>query len=88
MVITDGRTRLGSLQVHGLELLRQVGGAAAFLLLAALLEAWVSPSSLSISLKYGLGAVGWLLVTVIIVGWGRDRAPPEDVIRLQESRKK
>ena len=88
MVLTRGRTRLGNLQAHGLELLRQIGGAAVFLLLAAVLEAWVSPSSLPIPTKYGLGAVGWLFVATIIIGVGRDRPLPEDVVKLKASQQR
>lgn len=79
LILTGGRTRLGSLQSVGPELLRQVGGAALFLTLAALLEGWVSPSSLPTEAKHGLGAFGWILVAAILLGAGRGRPLPADV---------
>ena len=84
MVSTRGRTRLGNLRGHGLEVLRQVGGAAAFLLLAAALEAWYSPSSLPPIVKYVSGGLGWVLVFGIIAFAGRRRAIPPDVVALGE----
>ncbi|MCK6549361.1 stage II sporulation protein M [Myxococcota bacterium] len=86
MVSTRGRTRLGNLQAHGLELLRQVAGTAAFLLLAAVIEGWYSPSSLPVEVKYVTGLVGWVLVAVIIFAAGRDRPVPADVLALERSR--
>lgn len=73
------RTRLGKVRSVGLELLRQVAGAAVFLAIAALLEAWVSPSSLPRGLKYGLGIGGALAVAYILALAGRGRPPPADV---------
>lgn len=84
LVITRGRTRLGNLQAHGLELLRQVTGVTVFLSIAAVLEAWYSPSSLSYTVKYISGGVGWVLVAGILVAHGRGRAEPDDVKRLRE----
>jgi len=86
MVVTYGRTRLGHLQAHGLELLRQVVGAALFLLLAALIEGWVSPSGLIAEGKYALGGIGWVLVGAILIGVGRDRGLPPDVAALPARR--
>lgn len=82
MVATRGRTRLGNLRGHGLELLRQVAGAAAFLVLAAMIEAWYSPSSLPPVVKYASGAIGWVLVAGIIAFAGRERPVPRDVVAL------
>lgn len=86
LVKTYGRTRAGNLQAHGLEVLRQVAGAAAFLVIAALLEAWYSPSSLPPVVKYYSGLVGWILVAGIIAFAGRNRSLPEDVIALRQGR--
>ena len=83
MVKTHGRTRLGNLQSHRLELLRQVLGASIFLLVAALIEGNFSPSSLPPAFKYIAGAWGWLLVSLILVFAGRDRDLPPDVVRLR-----
>ena len=82
LILTRGRTRLGHLQAHGLELLRQLAGVTVFLTIAAILEAWYSPSSLSYQVKYISGAVGWVLVAVILVAGGRRRAVPEDAKAL------
>lgn len=82
LVRTRGRTRIGSLQAHGLELLRQVAGAAAFLLIAALIEGWYSPSSLPSEVKYITGLAGWGVVGSIFAFAGRGRAPPADAAAL------
>jgi uncharacterized membrane protein SpoIIM required for sporulation len=82
LVSTRGRTRLGNLQAHGLELLRQVAGAAAFLTIAAMIEAWYSPSGLPNAVKYATGLAGWLSVFAIIAFAGRDRPVPPDVREL------
>lgn len=83
LVSTHGRTRLGNLRAHGLELLRQVAGASAFLLLAAIIEAWYSPSSLPVTVKYVSGIVGWVMVAAIIAFGGRKRPVPADVKALE-----
>ncbi|MEM7676853.1 MAG: stage II sporulation protein M [Myxococcota bacterium] len=83
MVITKGRTRIGNLQAHGFELLRQIAGVTVFLTIAALIEAWYSPSTLPYSVKYASGAVGWLLVVFLLWRYGRRRALPDDVKRLR-----
>ena len=82
LIATHGRTRLGNLQAHGLELLRQVAGAAAFLTIAAILEAWYSPSGLPNEVKYITGAIGWVAVFSIIGFMGRRRPTPPDVKEL------
>lgn len=83
LVSTSGRTRLGNLRAHGLELLRQVAGAAAFLMLAALIEAWYSPSSLPVMVKYVSGIIGWFAVAGLLVFAGRKRPVPQDVLTLR-----
>jgi uncharacterized membrane protein SpoIIM required for sporulation len=84
MVKTRGRTRLGNLQGHRLELLRQVLGASMFLLIAALIEGNFSPSGLPPIVKYTAGVWGWALVAAILLLGGRDRDLPPDVVRLRE----
>ncbi len=79
LVYTNGRTRLGNLQANGLELLRQVTGAFAFLLIAAVIEAWYSPSPLPYIVKYISGGIGWMVVAGILLFAGRHRPLPKDV---------
>lgn len=83
LVSTKGRTRLGNLQAHGLELLRQISGAGVFLLIAALLEGNVSPSALPVTAKYILGVTGWILVFGILFFGGAGRPLPPDVVALR-----
>lgn len=85
LVRTGGRTRLGNLRAHGMELLRQVTGAAFFLLVAALIEGNLSPSELPNEAKYVLGVTGWVLVALILALGGRRRALPEDVVELRKA---
>ncbi len=84
LVATHGRTRLGNLQAHGLELLRQIAGAGAFLVLAALIEGWYSPSSLPSIVKYGTGLAGWAAVFFIMFGLGHNHSVPEDARDLRK----
>ncbi len=83
LVRTHGRTRLGNLRAHGMELLRQMAGVALFLLLAALIEGNLSPSALPREAKYALGVMGWVMVALIIAVGGRGRPVPEDVLDLR-----
>lgn len=83
LAVTHGRTRFGNLQAHGLELLRQMSGAAAFLLLAAIIEAWFSPSRLPPPVKYVGGFAGWILVFSLLAWFGRKRTVPRDVRALR-----
>lgn len=83
LVRTHGRTRLGNLRAHGMELLRQMAGAAVFLLIAALIEGNLSPSAIPTEAKYVLGATGWVVVALIIALAGRGRHLPEDVVELR-----
>lgn len=85
LVSTHGRTRLGNLQAHGLELLRQVAGAAVFLTIAALIEGWYSPSSLAPEVKYVTGLCGWVLVFGVLALAGRGRPIPSDAASLHPS---
>lgn len=83
LVRTRGRTRLGNLSAHGMELLRQMTGVATFLVIAALIEGNLSPSSLPKEAKYALGVMGWVMVAAIIAMAGRGRPIPDDVRELQ-----
>ena len=56
------RTRFESLQVRGLEAVQIAGGAAVMLVVAALIEAFWSPSAIPNNVKYVVGGGLWLLV--------------------------
>lgn len=83
LVRTRGRTRLGNLQAHGLELMRQIIGAALFLGVAAILEGNVSPSTLPPEAKYALGVASAALVFGIVFLSGKNRPLPSDVLELR-----
>jgi uncharacterized membrane protein SpoIIM required for sporulation len=83
LALTHGRTRIGNLEAHGLELLRQIAGTALFLGIAAMLEAWLSPSALPSDTKYLIGVVGWISVALWLGLSGRDRPIPADVLALR-----
>ncbi|MEM1026168.1 MAG: stage II sporulation protein M [Myxococcota bacterium] len=79
-VIAPGRhTRLGRLRRVGPELMRQVLGIAAFLLVAALIEGLWSATSAPAWVKLSCGIVGAVLVGWILIFSGRRRPLPEDV---------
>ena len=73
MVATNGRTRIGSLRSQGLELGRLIVGAAAMLVIAALIEGYWSPSSLAPPIKWAASALGVVLVTLWLSLGGRRR---------------
>ncbi len=71
LVITDGRTRLGSLWAVRESILLQILGAALMLLLAAAVEGFWSPSPAPAQVKWGVGAVMMLLVALYLTLAGR-----------------
>jgi uncharacterized membrane protein SpoIIM required for sporulation len=80
LIHTNGRSRLGSLRHHAPELAQLVSGAAAMLCIAALIEAFWSPSSLPNGVKYAFAGVAWTSVFAFLAFAGRqqgaDRAAP------------
>lgn len=62
LVVTHGRTRLGSLWAEREPIVAQVLGAAAMLLLAAAIEGFWSPSRAPAELKWAMGGVTFLSV--------------------------
>jgi uncharacterized membrane protein SpoIIM required for sporulation len=75
LISTRGRTRLGSLRERASELALLALGAAAMLLIAALIEAFWSPSSLPESIKFGFSALAWLSVFGFLLFAGRQSHP-------------
>lgn len=71
LIITEGRTRFGSLKSCAGELSLLVAGAAAMLCIAAVIEAFWSPSAVPSPVKYGFSALGWLVVFGFLAGAGR-----------------
>ncbi|HUG93960.1 MAG TPA: stage II sporulation protein M [Planctomycetaceae bacterium] len=65
------RTRLESLKVRGLEAVKVAAGAAVMLLIAAVLEAFWSPSGVPSALKYVVGSGLWVLVILYLALAGR-----------------
>ncbi len=66
LVITDGRTRLGSLWAVREKILVQILGAAVMLLAAAAIEGFWSPSPAPAELKWAVGGVMMVLVTLYL----------------------
>lgn len=69
------RSRIESLRVRGLEAIRIACGAAVMLMIAALIEAFWSPSDVPNALKYSIGGLLWLLVIVYLTTAGRGADP-------------
>ncbi len=67
------RRRLEALRVRGLEAVQLAGGAAAMLVIAALIEAFWSPSPIPATVKYSVGSGLWLLVAIYLGFSGRGR---------------
>ncbi len=75
LVATGGRTRIGSLRRVAPAIAQQILGAAGFLLIAALIEGFWSPSSLPPPVKWTASVVFTTLVTLYLIFAGR-RDPP------------
>jgi uncharacterized membrane protein SpoIIM required for sporulation len=80
LINTGGRSRLGSLRHRSAELAELVSGAAAMLCIAALIEAFWSPSSLPDGVKYAFATLAWTSVFAFLAFAGRqpqrDRPAP------------
>ena len=73
LFFTRGLSRAASLKLAGNTALPIVAGAAIMLVIAAAIEAfWSSRHELSLALRYGAGAAGWVLVTLYFVFAGRE----------------
>jgi uncharacterized membrane protein SpoIIM required for sporulation len=73
LVHPGSRTRLEALRVQGLEAVQIAGGAAAMLVVAALIEGFWSPAPIPAVFKYSAGAVLWTLVVLYLGLAGRGR---------------
>ncbi|PRP91706.1 hypothetical protein ENSA5_52860 [Enhygromyxa salina] len=73
LVKTDGLTRMGSLRAQGKELGHLIVGAAAMLVIAAVIEGYWSPSAAPPELKWAASGVFILFVTAWLSLGGRRR---------------
>ncbi|MDI1429395.1 stage II sporulation protein M [Polyangium sorediatum] len=73
LVVTHGRTRLGSLRESAPDIVCLVVGAAVMLLIAAAIEGFWSPSAAPPPVKWAVAALFSLLVTAYFVFAGRER---------------
>ena len=72
LIAPGRRTRLAALRANARDAVALVGGAAILLLLAAVVEAFWSAGSAPSAVKYGVGALGWLLVAAYLGLAGRE----------------
>lgn len=73
LVHPGNRTRLEALRVQGIEAVQIAGGAAAMLVIAALIEGFWSPAPIPAIFKYTAGGVLWILVFLYLGLAGRGR---------------
>jgi uncharacterized membrane protein SpoIIM required for sporulation len=73
---TSGRTRVASLRAVSDDLISLILGAAMFLLIAALIEGWWSPSSIPPPVKWGFAIVASFAVASFLLFYGRQPAKP------------
>lgn len=71
LVDTLGRTRVGSLRARAPDLLALVLGAAGMLMIAAVVEAFWSPSSLPATVKHAFSALSTTAVFAFLLLYGR-----------------
>ncbi len=71
LVDTGGRTRLGSLRSQSKELVDLVVGTAVMLVIAAAIEGFWSPSSVSPEVKWAFAGCSWLAVFAYFILAGR-----------------
>lgn len=76
LVETGGLTRIGSLRRAAPAITRQILGAAAMLLVAALIEGFWSPSSAPAPLKWSVSALGTVLLVLYLALAGREKRRP------------
>jgi uncharacterized membrane protein SpoIIM required for sporulation len=74
LVVTEGRTRMGSLRAAGPDLYRLVLGAAALLLVAAAIEGFWSAGPAPLWVKMAFGAIGAVAIVLWIGVLGRGGA--------------
>lgn len=72
MIRPGRRTRIESLRHRGLEAIQVACGSAAMLMVAAMIEAFWSPSNVPNVLKYSMGGALWLLVFLYLFLAGRN----------------
>lgn len=75
LISTNGYTRLGSLRRRASDLALLALGAAAMLFIAALIEAFWSPSSVPEAVKFGFSTLAWLSVFAFLALAGRRESP-------------
>jgi uncharacterized membrane protein SpoIIM required for sporulation len=78
LIAPGRRTRLAALRANARDAVTLVGGAALMLLLAASVEAFWSGGGAPNGVKYGVGAVGWVLVALYLGLAGRRAGPEPD----------
>ncbi len=71
LVVTGGRTRVGSLRAAGPSLFKLVSGATSFILIAAMIEGFWSATPMPGPVKWGFGLVQVAAVTAWLVLGGR-----------------
>ncbi|MBK1719604.1 stage II sporulation protein M [Thiocystis violacea] len=71
LLAPGNRTRLAALRLNARDAVILVGGAAGMLVLAAVVEAFWSAGPAPAAIKYGVGAVGWVLVALYLGLAGR-----------------
>jgi uncharacterized membrane protein SpoIIM required for sporulation len=73
LIHTRGKSRIGSLRTQGRELMALISGAAVMLLIAAAIEGFWSPSSVPHEVKWAVGALNMLLVSLFLLLAGRSK---------------
>jgi uncharacterized membrane protein SpoIIM required for sporulation len=74
LISPRGQTRIGSVRAASRDLGNLVLGAAAMLLIAALIEGFWSPSGVPAFVKFGFSGCAWVLVAAFLAFAGRRRA--------------
>lgn len=78
LIAPGRRSRAEALRLNGRKAIRLVAGATLLLLAAAFIEAyWSSMTYVGASIKYAVGALLWLLVSLYLWRSGRSRHAPE-----------
>ena len=74
LFVTKGLSRAASLKTAGKTALPIIAGAALMLVVAACIEAfWSSRHELPLTIRYGAGIAGWILMILYLVFAGRER---------------
>jgi hypothetical protein len=75
MLVPGDLSRADALKTNGLEAVRLIGGVACLLVIAGIIEGFISPAEISPIFKYGIAAITFVSLYGYLLLAGRDEEP-------------